>query len=129
MDLLTPLQPPQKPCSALQKASLRVAEVVPGGRGGPCCVENCMTCSTQPKRSRYRSAGPHSPCQTSLRRAHFDIFGPEAQSSSDVHAFGNGGAVALGSALQKCARRECGQLYLAVVAYYTQESGPLCGSC
>ena len=46
VDLLTPLQPPQKPCSALQKASLRVAEVVPGGRGGPCCVENCMTCCT-----------------------------------------------------------------------------------
>ena len=47
VDLLTPLQPPQKPCSALQKASLRVAEVVPGGRGGPCCVENCMTfCKT-----------------------------------------------------------------------------------
>ena len=47
-----------------------------------------------------------------------------------AHAFGNGGAVALGSALQKCAaRRECGQLYLAVVVYYTQESGPLCGSC
>ena len=43
VDLLTPLQPPQKPCSALQKASLRVAEVVPGGRGDPCCVENCMT--------------------------------------------------------------------------------------
>ena len=46
VDLRTPLQPPQKPCSALQKASLRVAEVVPGGRGGPCCVENCMTFCT-----------------------------------------------------------------------------------